>query len=107
MRSKLSLAVGIIGVLAIAGLPTGSHAQTTPAGAGAKILGQPCNLLHDHVPSDPKDPTSSNPNQLTHVDATTKDKILKSGLPCAETAGSRGPEKTDIENRQRGFDFYS
>jgi hypothetical protein len=107
MRNRRSLAVGIIGLLALAGLPTGSHAQTTPPAAGTKIPGPPCNLLHDHVPSDPQNPLSSDPNQLTHIDATTKDKILRSGLPCAETAGARGPAKTDIENRQRGFDFYS
>ena len=72
----------------------------------AQTLGQPCNLLHD-VPSNPGDPVSSDPSRLTPIDATTKDKILTSGLPCDEINTDKGPDPnlTPIENRQRGFDF--
>jgi uncharacterized protein YrzB (UPF0473 family) len=120
MRSKRSLAVGIIGLLATAGLPTGSHAQTTPP--GAKILGQPCNLLHDLVPTSDLNPKPATPIKLTpllapefvpgenSLDPNIKDKILKSGLPCQETVSGGGPDgskNTALENRQRGFDYYS
>jgi hypothetical protein len=79
-----------------------------PSETKAQTLGQPCNLLHD-VPSNPGDPVSSDPSRLTPIDATTKDKILTSGLPCDEINTDKGPDPnlTPIENRQRGFDFFS
>src|SRR5262245_9799044 len=99
--------INILGLIALAGWSQTSSAQsptTTPA------VPQ-CNLLHDLVP-DPADPTSfakdsNGKPTLSRVDATTKDKILTSGLPCAEIQSDKGPAKTPIENRQRGFDFYS
>jgi len=107
--SKSAL-INIIGIIALVGWSTSSapHAPT-PAG------GPQCNLLHDHVPKTPhdhgrknlSDPLSSDPNKLTPIDATTKDKTLTSGLPCAEIVSAEGPAKTQIENLQHGFDFYS
>jgi hypothetical protein len=77
--------------------------------ASAQTLGHPCNLLHDLMPSNPADPTTSDMNKLTPIDSTTKDRILTSGLPCAEIQIDKGPDPalSPIENRQRGFDFYS
>jgi hypothetical protein len=71
--------------------------------AEAQTLGHPCNLVHDLMPLNPNDPTSSDPSKPTPVDAT----ILTFGLPCQEIQIDKGPEKTPIENRQRGFDFFS
>src|SRR5215831_15934247 len=109
MHHDRSFRLGIINILsliALAGWPQTSSAQGSRALAITPPAPQ-CNLLHDLVPSDPGNPLSSDPNKLTPVDATTKDKILTSGLPCAEVQSDKGPAKTPIENRQRGFDFYS
>jgi hypothetical protein len=75
-------------------------------------LGQPCNLLSDLVPANPpspKPPIDPSKLTLTRVDATTKNLILNSGLPCQEIVSTEGPDKTKtrLENLQRGFDFYS
>ena len=74
--------------------------------ARSQVSAQQCNTLSDSSPA---------PNDRTHViltpiDASTKDEILTSGLPCAEVMTDKGPagsENTGVENRQRGFDFYS
>ena len=77
-------------------LPVASAAQT-PA---VKPLAPPCNTLSDLVPT--------NSPQLTPIDEANKDKLLTSGLPCAETVHGEGPPgKSRLENFQRGFDFYS
>ncbi|HET9817349.1 MAG TPA: hypothetical protein VFQ33_16455, partial [Xanthobacteraceae bacterium] len=87
---------GALGAAAVLSLPVASAAQT-PA---VKPLAPPCNTLSDLV--------STNPPQLTPVDAANKDKLLTSGLPCAETVHGEGPAgKSRLENFQRGFDFYS
>jgi hypothetical protein len=102
MSRSISLAGVTIGIImwAMVSFPQVAEAQT---------LGQPCNLLRDVVASDPKDPQSppSDPLKLTPIDASTKDTILKSGLPCAEIVTAAGPASKRIENLQRGFDFYS
>jgi hypothetical protein len=82
-------------------------AQSPPPSLTRTAASSNCNVLHDLVPSKPNDPTSSDPNRLTPVDGTTKDLILKSGLPCDAINTGAGPAKTQVENRQRGFDFYS
>ena len=87
---------GALGAAAVLSLPVASAAQT-PA---AKPLAPPCNTLSDLV--------STNPLELTPVDEANKDKLLTSGLPCAETVHGEGPPgKSRLENFQRGFDFYS
>ena len=87
---------GVLAVIGLASLPVSSAAQT-PA---SKPLAPPCNTLSDLV--------STNPLQLTPVDEANKDKLLTSGLPCAETVHAEGPTgKSRLENFQRGFDFYS
>jgi hypothetical protein len=126
VRNSRLLAVGIglaLITVSLLGQPvfaqqpaTGSASSTTTSS-----LGHPCNLLHDLVPTSDTDPTPVNPPKLTPllaqelipgkqfvVDHKIKDKILASGLPCQETvSGSGGETKTVLENRQRGFDFYS
>src|SRR5258708_33786562 len=87
---------GVLAVIGLASLPVPSAAQT-PA---SKPLAPPCNTLSDLV--------STNPLQLTPVDEAHKDKLLSSGLPCAETVHLEGPPgKSRLENFQRAFDFYS
>jgi hypothetical protein len=104
MRDSPLLGAGIMGVLGLVGLlslPVSSPGQT--AKPAVKPLAPPCDTLSDLVPT-PAGATV----QLTPVDETTKDTILKSGLPCAETVNLVGPPgKTQLENLQRGFDFYS
>src|SRR6202011_1097447 len=45
------------------------------------------------------------------LSAKDRTDILNSGLPCQERVSTHmsggGPEKEDLENLQRGFDFYS
>jgi len=104
--------INILGLIALAGWSQTSSAQS-PRSPTITPPAPQCNLLHDLVP-DPADPTSfakdsNGKPTLSPVDAATKDKILTSGLPCAEIQSDKGPDpaKTPIENRQRGFDFYS
>jgi hypothetical protein len=109
MRKHPLLLTGIAGVLGAAALltwPALSPGQPAPA---AKRLGQPCNLMSDLVPANPPNPDPADPPVLTRVDATTQKAILGSGLPCQEITSGNGPDrsKTQLENRQRGFDFYS
>src|SRR5262249_13690315 len=94
--------INILALIALAGWSQTSSAQS-PSPPTTTPAAPRCNLLHDLVPSDPTDPRTSDPNKLTPVDATTKDKILTSGLPCAEIQTDQGPDKTKspIENRQR------
>ena len=65
MHNRRSLAVGLICILILGILPTHSHAQGTPPASGEKVLGQPCNILHDLVPVSETDPTAATPIQLT------------------------------------------
>ncbi|HYY38478.1 MAG TPA: hypothetical protein VE801_12125, partial [Xanthobacteraceae bacterium] len=116
MRYNRSAAVAILGLAgALSSLPSLQAqvpAQPAPTAQPAKPLGQPCNLLSDLVPANPpspKPPTDPSKLALTRVDATTKNTILNSGLPCQEIVSTLGPDKakTPLENLQRGFDFYS
>src|SRR5258708_1655654 len=107
MRDRLWLwLINIIGFAALVIWVQSSSAQPSvpPTTTSNPVK---CNLLHDLVPADLNNPLSNEPAKLTHIDATTKDMILKSGLPCAEINTDQGPAKSPIENRQRGFDFYS
>jgi len=47
------------------------------------------------------------PAGLLPINAATRDSILKSGLPCQEDVGTTGQEDAQLDNLQRGFDFYS
>jgi hypothetical protein len=115
MRNSRSLAVGFMGALGIVGfLALPASAQQTQA---PKELGRPCNLMHDLKPNSDVDPRPARPPTLISfladpvdqpIDLQTQKKILGSGLPCQETVTGAGEEnKNPLENRQRGFDFYS
>jgi hypothetical protein len=87
---------GALGAAAVLNLPVASAAQTP----SVKPLAPPCNTLSDLVPN--------KGSELTPIDEANKDKLLTSGLPCAETVHPEGPPgKSRLENFQRGFDFYS
>ena len=87
--------MGLLGIAVVVGAPSAPAPSQAPA--------RQCNLLGD---TDPNSPDKKNPI-LTPIDASTRNAILTSGLPCAEVMTDQGPEATGVENRQRGFDFYS
>src|SRR6266540_4955060 len=111
MRNNSSATVAVLGLVGVlSSFPSSQvQAQVTPSAQPAKPLGQPCNLMSDLVQADPRSPKPAVPPRLTPIDATTKNLILNSGLPCHETVTGDGPDKTKtpLEHRQRGFDFYS
>ncbi len=84
-------------------------AQTTaPAASPVQAPGLQCN-------GDPKmvDPFKGRladpglPPGLLPIDPASREKVLKSGLPCQENVSPAGIEDSGLENLQRGFDFYS
>jgi hypothetical protein len=90
-------------------LSAASLAQTTaPAASPVQAPGLQCN-------GDPKmvDPFKGRladpglPPGLLPLDPASKEKVLKSGLPCQENVNPAGAEASGLENLQRGFDFYS
>jgi hypothetical protein len=111
MRNNSSATVAVLGLVGVlSSFPSSQvQAQVTPSAQAPKPLGQPCNLVSDLVQADPRSPKPAVPPRLTPVDATTKNLILNSGLPCQEIVSTQGPDKTKtpLENLQRGFDFYS
>ena len=112
MRNNSFVVVAVLSLLGVLGFPLSSQAQTR------------CNLMHDLVPANPPNPAPpTDPSKLRltldldpkkPVDSATRDSILnnimETGIPCQETVTGDGPErekKTQLEHRQRGFDFYS
>jgi hypothetical protein len=109
MRDNLSAVAAVLSLVGILSSFPSSQAQAR------------CNLMHDLVPTSPSDPTPLRPLKLTldldpnkPVDPATKEAILNNimgtGIPCQETVtgdGPEGSEKTALQHRQRGFDFYS
>jgi hypothetical protein len=109
MRDNLSAVAAILGLVGILSSFPSAQAQAR------------CNLMHDLVPANPPDPTPRPPFKLTldfdskrPVEPATKEailnKIMETGIPCQETVTGDGPEgakKTQLQHRQRGFDFYS
>jgi hypothetical protein len=82
--------------------------RTVPAASPVQAPGLQCN-------GDPKmvDPFKGRladpglPLGLLPIDPASREKVLKSGLPCQENVSPVGIEDSGLENVQRGFDFYS
>ena len=108
-RTELAIAVGLISLLMFSAQ---SMAQTAATPATTQV-GLQCNgtLLLDPFNGSLAGPNL--PAGLLPIDASVKDKILKSGLPCQENVSTgaqgdlAGVESVGLENLQRGFDFYS
>ena len=97
-----------------AGLSGSSLAQTKPTAtnSAAKPPGLQCaqTIMTDPFAGRLAGPVL--PDGLLPIDEKLRTKILKSGLPCQESAKPAGfnpppVEKEGLENLQRGFDFYS
>src|SRR5262245_59120442 len=105
MRDNLCAAAAVLSLVGILSSFPLSRAQAQA----------PCNLMHDLVSPALK------PLKLTldldpkkSVDPATKEailnKIMETGIRCQEAVSGEGPEgakKTQLQHRQRGFDFYS
>src|SRR5450631_1980631 len=82
--------------------------RTVPSASPVQAPGLQCN-------GDPKmvDPFKGRladpglPLGLLPIDPASREKVLKSGLPCQENVSPVGIEASGLENLQRGFDFYS
>jgi hypothetical protein len=104
-----------IGLILLLVLSARSMAQTAavPAASQVQAPGLQCNGTQIFDPFKGSLAGPGLPPGLLPIDATNKDKILKSGLPCQENvrtgaqADPAGIEATGLENLQRGFDFYS
>jgi hypothetical protein len=94
----------IFGLTLLCGSPGLTQTSPPPATGPSGALGRPCNTLGDLLPPDPNHP---GPRKRRPIDETTKSDILHSGLPCAETVATDGPDPTGLQNLQHGFDFIS
>jgi hypothetical protein len=111
MRDNLWATAALLGLVGIL-----SSFPSPQAQAQAQVR---CNLMHDLMPANPPNPLMPLSLRLDldpkkPVDPATKEAILnnimETGLPCQETVSGDGPEgtkKTQLQHRQRGFDFYS
>jgi hypothetical protein len=103
MRTRLSLAVGVIGIFAIVGLLGWTASAQAPASAPATLACDDEPLPDTNQPRNPNLPPAQNPT-ATPIDAS----LLTKGLPCAENVSPLGLFGDDgLANLQRGFDFYS
>jgi len=112
-RSFAAELVTTIGLISLLVLPAPSMAQTAAAPAASQAPGLQCNGNKILDPFKGSLAGSTLPTGLLPIDATVKDQVLKSGLPCQENVSSAaqgdpaGIEAVGLENFQRGFDFYS
>jgi hypothetical protein len=117
----LGLAIAV-GFASLSAFPTPSSAQTasaTTTAASATTGGLKCTAAAPKDPSKPaplngqKDPFKGSlvgqnlPAGLLPIDDTVTKAILDLGLPCQEDVGTTGQEDVQLDNLQRGFDFYS
>jgi hypothetical protein len=110
MRLRRWFGFGLVSFLAVTAITVWSHlaaAQNQPQ-ANTSPPPVPCNRLHENMPANAADRTSFDSSKLSELDADRRRLLLTSGLPCAENVTAKGPLPfTNIENLQRGFDFYS
>jgi hypothetical protein len=95
----------IVGLTLLCGSPGLTQSSSPPAAEPSGALGRACNTLGDLVGV--PDPNHKIRRKRLPIDETTKSEILHSGLPCAETVGTDGPDPTGLQNLQHGFDFVS
>jgi hypothetical protein len=100
---------GILLMLSVASL-----AQTTvPAASPVQVPGLQCNGTQMFDPFKGRLAGPGLLPGLLPIDTASRDKALKSGLPCQENVrpvaqgDPAGIEANGLENLQRGFDFYS
>jgi hypothetical protein len=94
----------IVGLTVLCGSPGLTQSSSPPATGPSGALGRACNTLGDLLAGDQSHP---GPRKRLPIDETTKSEILHSGLPCAETVDTNGPDPTGLQNLQHGFDFIS
>jgi hypothetical protein len=94
----------IAGLLLLCGSPGLTQSSPTPSAGPSGALGRPCNTMGDLLDVDQNHP---GPRKRRPIDDSTKSDILRSGLPCAETVATIGPDRTGLQNLQHGFDFFS
>src|SRR5262245_58716304 len=103
MRTRLSLAVGVIGISAIVGLLGWTASAQAPASAPATLACDDEPPPDTNQPRNPNLPPAQNPT-ATPINAS----LLTKGLPCAENVSPLGLFGDDgLANLRRGFDFYS
>jgi hypothetical protein len=95
----------IVGLTLLCGSPGLTQSSSPPAAGPSGALGRACNTLGDLLAI--PDPDHPGRRKRLPIDETTKSQILRSGLPCAETVSTAGPDPTALQNLQHGFDFIS
>src|SRR5262245_2625958 len=106
MRASRSFAAAVVWALGIVGISC-SPSQAQPAPTTGPALGKPCNPLRDVTTVGFVDPFLTQDLNVP-VDDEIKKRLLNSGLPCQDAVNASADKTLSaLDNRQRGFDFYS
>ena len=109
MRASRSFAVAVVCALGAVGISC-SPLQAQPAATTGPALGKPCNPERDVKTVGGATVVIPFLTQKLDVpvDDDTKKRLLNSGLPCQDSVNADADKKLSaLDNRQRGFDFYS
>jgi hypothetical protein len=98
-QHRTLLFIGVLSLLAWVGWHQPASAQAT----GITSSPAPRSPFGDCNTTNPK---GFDAQKLGSLDGEGKKALLKSGLPCTEAVSRDGP-RSELENFQRGFDFYS